>query len=115
MSKDLESKSKKELIEIISQFREKLEVMQVVEAKQEASETNLSCIGMSVIKDPTDGNYKIVHISYDYATGAAKVTNTYEPHPPSFAFTLYKAKEYLINTIMNDDHLGHLLKENKNG
>ena len=72
---DLEKKSKKELLDIIDQLREKLGNMQGVEAKQEALEQSLPGVGFSVLQD-RDDTFKLVEISFDFDSKAAKVTNS---------------------------------------
>lgn len=113
MSKDLESKSKKELVAIIEQLQEKLMEMQGVEAKQEASESTLAGRGFSVIQDLNE-KFQLVELSFDFITGVGKIINVKEIHPSNYEFALFEAKKYLVENIMNKQNLNHL-KEKKNG
>jgi hypothetical protein len=110
---DLEKKSKKELVDIIQQLRDKLSDMQVVEEKQDALETNLSGIGFSIVQDE-DEKFKLLEISFDFATKAAKITKVEDIHPSNYEFSLFQAKKFLIDRVMDKVNLNHL-KEKKNG
>lgn len=110
---DLEKKSKKELLDIIDQLREKLGNMQSVEAKQEALEQSLPGIGFSVIQD-RDDKFKLIEISFDFDSKAAKVTNIVEANSNGYEYALYDAKKFLIEKVMNKSNINHL-KEKKNG
>lgn len=113
MSKDLQSKTKAELVDIIEQMQAKLVEMQGVEAKQEASESVLPGRGFSIIQDLSDG-FSIVEISFDIATKVGKIDNVKPIHSKSYDLALYEAKKYLVENVMNKQNLGHL-KEKKNG
>ena len=113
MSKDLESKTKKELVEIISQLKEKLEQMQGVEAKQVASETDLAGTGFSIIQD-LEGKFQFVELKFDFDSKAAKISSIEAVYPSNHEFAMYQAKKFLVSKIMNKDNLNHL-KEKKNG
>lgn len=113
MSKDLESKSKKELVAIIEQLQEKLVEMQGVEAKQEAQESTLSGKGFSVIQE-LDDQFSIVEISFDIATKVGKIENVKPIHSKSYELALYEAKKYLVEKVMDKKNLSHL-KEKTNG
>lgn len=113
MSKDLEGKPKKELVEIILQQQQKLVELQGVEAKQEASEAELSGRGFSVIQDLNE-KFQLVEISFDITTGVGKIASMKEIHPSNYEFALFEAKKYLVEKVMNKENLNHL-KEKKNG
>lgn len=110
---DLEKKSKKELLDIIDQLRNKLGEMQGVEAKQDSLESSLPGIGFSVIQD-RDGIFKLVEISFDFDSKAATVTNVVNANSNGYEYALYDAKKFLIERVMNKQNLNHL-KEKKNG
>lgn len=113
MSKDLESKSKKELVSIIEQLKEKLVEMQGVEAKQEAQESQLNGKAFSIIQE-LDDSFSIVDISFDIETKVGKIENVKPIHSKSYELALYEAKKYLVENIMTKQNLSHL-KEKKNG
>lgn len=110
---DLEKKSKKELLDIIDQLREKLGNMQGVEAKQEALEQSLPGIGFSVLQD-RDDTFKLVEISFDFDSKAAKVTKVIDVVTSGYEYALYDAKKFLIERVMHKSNINHL-KEKKNG
>lgn len=113
MSKDLETKTKKELVAIIDQLQEKLVEMQGVEAKQEASESTLSGKGFSMIQE-LDDSFSIVEISFDIATKVGKIESVKPIYSKSYELALYEAKKYLVENVMNKKNLSHL-KEKTNG
>jgi hypothetical protein len=110
---DLEKKSKKELLDIIDQLREKLGEVKGVEEKQDALENNLPGIGFSVVIDRS-GDYKIVEIGFDFDSKAATITNVRELATNGYEYALYDAKKFLIEKIMSAQNINHL-KESKNG
>jgi hypothetical protein len=110
---DLEKKSKKELLDIIDQLREKLGNMQGVEAKQEALEQSLPGIGFSVLQD-RDDTFKLVEISFDFDSKAAKVAKVIDVVTSGYEYALYDAKKFLIERVMHKSNINHL-KEKKNG
>jgi hypothetical protein len=107
MSKDLENKTKKELVEIIHQLTQKLSEMQGVEAKQEASESLLPGKGFSVVQN-LDNSFGIVEISFDIATKVGKIDSVKPLHSNSYDVALYEAKRYLVENIMAKKNLNHL-------
>jgi hypothetical protein len=107
---DLEKKSKKELLDIIEQLREKLGNMKEVEAKQGALEQNLPGIGFSVVQD-RDGKFKLVEISFDFDSKAATITSVVETNSNGYEYALYEAKKFLIDRVMNKNNLNHLKGE----
>lgn len=113
MSKDLENKTKKELIEIIHQMKDKLINMQGVEAKQEASESTLPGKGFSVIKD-LEGKMRLLEISFDFNTKVAKISNEIMFPANTFESAMFQAKKHLVEVIMTSENINHL-KEKKNG
>ena len=104
---DLEKKSKKELLDIIQQLRDKLSDMQVIEEKQDALETNLSGLGFSIIQDNNE-KFKLLEISFDFDTKAAKITKVEDIYPSNYEFSLFQAKKFLIDRIMDKVNLNHL-------
>lgn len=110
---DLEKKSKKELLDIIEQLREKLGEMQGVEAKQESLEQSLPGVGFSVIQD-RDGLFKILEISFDFDSKAATITNVTNANSTGYDYALYDAKKFLVERVMHKSNINHL-KEKKNG
>lgn len=110
---DLEKKSKKELLNIIDQLRAKLGEMQVVEAKQDALEQSLNGVGFSVVQD-RDGVFNIVQLSFDFDSGAAKLSKVVPVETRGYEYALYEAKKFLIERIMNKNNLNHL-EEVSNG
>lgn len=110
---DLEKKSKKELLDIIDQLRDKLGNMQGVEAKQEALEQSLAGTGFSIIQD-SDEKFKLVEIKFDFASKAARIESVEEIYPSNYEFALFQAKKFLVDRIMSKENLNHL-KEKKNG
>lgn len=110
---DLEKKSKKELLDIIDQLRSKLGEMQGVEAKQEALEQSLPGVGFSVVQD-RGGAFNIVQLSFDFDSGAAKISKVVPVETRGYEYALYEAKKFLIERIMNKDNLNHL-EEVSNG
>lgn len=110
---DLEKKSKKELLDIIDQLRDKLGEMQGVEAKHDALESQLPGYAFSVIQD-SDEKFKIVDLMFDFHSKAAKITNVKEVMTQGYDYALYEAKKILIEKVMNKNNLNHL-KEKNNG
>ena len=110
---DLERKSKKELVGIIDQLKEKLLGMKEVETKTQALESKLDGYGMSVIQD-TNGKFKLVEISFDIETKTAKIDSVKEFITQSYEYALYDAKRVLVEKVFNKKNLNHL-KEKKNG
>jgi hypothetical protein len=113
MSKDLESKSKKELVAIIEQFQQKLSEMQGVEAKQEASESNLQGYSFSIVRT-LENDYKLVKIAFDFATKAAKVEEIEDLGTKDYAMAAHRAKVELFDKVLNIKNVDHL-KEKTNG
>jgi hypothetical protein len=113
VSKDLENKTKKELIEIISQLKEKLVDMQGVEAKQEASESVMAGKGFSIIKD-LEGKMRLLDISFDFDTKVAKIAKETVFPANTFEYAMFQAKKHLVEVIMTSENINHL-KEKKNG
>jgi hypothetical protein len=107
---DLEKKSKKELLDIIDQLREKLGGMKQVEAKQDALEQSLPGIGFSVIQD-RDGKFKLIEISFDFDSKAAIIGKVVETNSNGYEYALYEAKKFLIDRVMNKNNLNHLKGE----
>jgi hypothetical protein len=107
---DLEKKSKKELLDIIDQLREKLGGMKQVEAKQDALEQSLPGIGFSVIQD-RDGKFKLLEISFDFDSKAAIIGKVVETNSNGYEYALYEAKKFLIDRVMNKNNLNHLKGE----
>lgn len=107
---DLEKKSKKELLDIIDQLREKLGDMKQVEAKQDALEQSLPGIGFSVIQD-RDGKFKLIEISFDFDSKAAIIGKVVETNSNGYEYALYEAKKFLIDRVMNKNNLNHLKGE----
>jgi hypothetical protein len=111
MSNDLQdlerNNTKKQLVDIIRQLRDKIEELQGVEAKQEASESSLNGKGFSIIQD-LDSSFKIVEISFDIATKVGKIDNVKPIETNSYDLALYEAKKYLVQTIMDKKNLNHL-------
>jgi len=103
---DLEKKSKKELVEIIDQLKEKLEVMQGVEKKQDALESDLRGVGFSIVQD-INGRFNFVEIKFDIDTKVGKIEKIEEVYPNNFEFALFQAKKFLVNTVMHKDNLNH--------
>lgn len=110
---DLEKKSKKELLDIIDQLRNKLEEMQNVEAKQDALESDLKGKAFSIIQD-LDSKFKLVEIMFDVNTKIGKINNVLDIFPSNYEFALFQGKKYLVDNIMSSNNLNHL-KEKKNG
>lgn len=110
---DLEKKSKKELLDVIEQLRNKLEEMQGVEAKQEALEHKLNGLGFSIVQDVND-KFHLIEISFDFNTKAAKITKSTEIMTQGYEYAMFEAKKFLIERIMNKDNINHL-KGGKNG
>lgn len=108
---DLEKKSKKELLDIIDQLKEKLGEMQGIEAKHEALEQKLDGFGFSVIQD-VDAKFKVVNLAFDFNSKAAKITDVKEVMTQGYEYALYEAKKILIEKVMNKNNLNHLNKEN---
>jgi hypothetical protein len=113
MSKDLESKSKKELVAIIEQFQSKLSEMQGVEAKQEASETGLDGYSFSIFRT-LENDYKLAKIAFDAATKAAKVVEIEDLGTKDYALAAHRAKMELFDKVLNMKNIDHL-KEKTNG
>ena len=111
---DLEKKSKKELLDIIDQLREKLGEMQGVEAKHEALEQSLDGFAFSVIQDKND-KFQVVELGFDFDSKAAKIVNVREVMTQGYEYAMYEAKKILIEKVMNKDNLNHLKKEKNNG
>jgi hypothetical protein len=110
MSKDLESKNKKELVSIIEQLQAKLVEMQGVEAKQEASESNLPGFGFSVVRN-AEGTYQLVEIAFDSASKAAKVEKIEDLSTKDYAIAAHRAKMTLFDKVLHANNLDHLRKE----
>lgn len=110
---DLEKKSKKELLDIISQLRDKLEDVKTVEKKQNALENNLNGYGISVVQD-LDNKFKLVELSFNFNSKAAKIINIKEFITQGYEYALYDTKKTLVERVFNVKNLNHL-KEKKNG
>ena len=110
---DLEKQSKKELVEMVVQLRQKLLDLQGVEAKQVAVEKEMPGVGFSVVQD-VDDRFKIVEIAFDFNSKAAIIKNVSETTTNGYEYALYEAKKFLVEHVMNKDNLNHL-KEKKNG
>ena len=107
---DLEKKSKKELLDIIDQLREKLENVQGVEQKQVALESKLKGLGFSIVQD-LDDTFKLVKIGFDFNTKAARIEDVIEMYPSNYEYSLFEAKKFLVQEIMSSNNLNHLRKE----
>ncbi len=104
---DLEKKSKKELLDIIDQLRTKLSDMQEVEAVQESLESEMEGVGFSVIQD-RDGIFKLLEISFDFDSKAAKIVDVKNANSNGYEYALYDAKKFLIERVMTKSNLNHL-------
>jgi hypothetical protein len=113
MSKDLESKSKKELVAIIEQFQQKLSEMQGVEAKQEAQEIGLNGYSFSIFRT-LENDYKLAKIAFDVTTKAAKVEEIEDLGTKDYALAAHRAKMELFDKVLNMKNIDHL-KEKTNG
>jgi predicted transcriptional regulator YdeE len=110
MSKDLESKSKKELVAIIEQLHSKLIELQGVEAKQDASESNLLGFGFSVVRDE-EGGYYLVELGFDFHSKAAKILENVDLATKDYAIAAHRAKITLFDKVLNQDNVDHLRKD----
>jgi hypothetical protein len=109
---DLEKKSKKELLDIIDQLRNKLGEMSGVEAKQEALEQTLAGVGFSIVQ--FEEKFQLVEIKFDFNSKAARIETVEEIYPSNYEFALFQAKKFLVDKVMSMNNLNHL-KEIKNG
>ncbi len=108
MSSNLESKTKKELVEIIDQLSNKLKEMTSTEEKIVSLEEDLPGVGFSIVRGfSKERAFSLVKLSYNCLTKAAKVTEVKELDTNDFAVALYKAKEYLVNHVLVDSQLAH--------
>jgi len=110
---DLEKRSKKELLDIIEQLRDKIQTLQQVEVVQDALGSKMNGLGFSVIQDPS-GSFKLLEILFDFKSKTAKIDKVNDIHPSNYEFALFQAKKFLVESIMNKDNLNHL-KEESNG
>lgn len=110
MSKDLESKSKKELVAIIEQLHGKLIELQSVEAKQDASESNLPGFGFSIVRD-LNGEYALIELGFDFYSKAAKIEQIVELGTKDYAIAAHRAKITLFDKVLNQNNVDHLRKD----
>jgi hypothetical protein len=110
MSKDLESKSKKELVAIIDQLHGKLIELQGVEAKQDASESDLKGYGFSVVRDLQD-QYFLVELAFDFNSKAAKIDQIVDLTTKDYAIAAHRAKMSLFDKVLNPTNVDYLRKE----
>ena len=110
MSKDLESKSKKELVAIIEQLHGKLVELQGVEAKQDASESNLPGFGFSIVRD-INGEYALIELGFDFYSKAAKIEQIVELGTKDYAIAAHRAKITLFDKVLNQNNVDHLRKD----
>lgn len=110
MSKDLESKSKKELVAIIEQLHGKLLELQGVEAKQDASESNLPGFGFSIVRD-LNGEYALIELGFDFYSKAAKIEQIVELRTKDYAIAAHRAKVTLFDKVLNKNNVDHLRKD----
>jgi hypothetical protein len=109
MSKDLESKSKKELVAIIEQLHAKLIELQGVEAKQDARESNLPGFGFSIVRDEDNG-YHLVELVFDFHSKAAKIQQNVDLSTKDYAIAAHRAKITLFDKVLNPNNVDHLRK-----
>lgn len=110
---DLEKRSKKELLDIIDQLRDKIKELEGVEVVQDALASKMNGLGLSVVQN-ADGKFQLVEIAFDFNSKAAKIDKINEIYPSNYEFSLFEAKKFLIEKIMSKDNLNHL-KEESNG
>lgn len=111
MSKDLESKNKKELVLIIEQLSNKLKELQGVEAKQDASENCLPGYAFSIFRT-AENDYKVAKIAYCSETKAAKVEEIEDLGTKDYAIAAHRGKMELFDKVLNTSNIDHLKKGN---
>ena len=105
--RDLEKKSKKELIDIVDQLMGKLSQMQNVEAKQTALENSLDGTAMSIIQD-REGKFQLVEVAFDFDSKAGRIKIVEQVYPSNYEFALFQAKKFLVDKVMSKQNLNHL-------
>jgi hypothetical protein len=95
----LEQRSKKELVEIIHELKEKLKEVKGVEAQATATVEELKQYGVGLYKN-NKGQYFLVKLRYDQVTKAAVVEALVDLHSTDPAIATFKLKEYAVETIM---------------
>jgi hypothetical protein len=105
--RDLEKKSKKELIDIVDQLMAKLSQMQNVEAKQNALEQTLDGTAVSIVVD-RDDKFQLVELEFDFDSKAGRIKSVEQVYPSNYEFALFQAKKFLVDKVMNKQNLNHL-------
>lgn len=95
----LEQKSKKELVEIINTLTEKLKEVKQVEDKVLKVEAELKQPALGLHVDEK-GHFSLVKIKYDAKSKASTVESIESLQSSDQAIALYKAKQYLVETIL---------------
>jgi hypothetical protein len=96
----LEQRSKKELVEIIQQMKDKVKELSQVEKQQAAQLDDLNAPAIGLHKDE-QGRYHLVHIKFDVEKNAAGIerlenlNNTTDP-----AIALWNLNKIVTETIM---------------
>lgn len=97
---DLINKSKKELVEIIEQMKEKLQEVQQLEKELAPKESDLIGKALSFYKD-SDGQYQKVVINYNPESLVARIDNIQLLKTKDDQVAMYLAKKHLVEDIMN--------------
>lgn len=95
-----EQYTKKELAEIIRELKEKLGEMKDVEQQVMATSEELKTPAIGVHRD-AKGKYHLIEIGYDLEKNAAAIVTSTPLDTGDYAIASYKAKQFLIDKILN--------------
>ena len=109
---NLESKTKKELIEIIRQLKDKLIEVKDVEKQVTASKDSLTGKGMSLSFDDNKG-YQLVLLGYSLNDNAANINEIVDIGTKDMDVAIFHAKKYLAEKIWNKEQMTILSKGGK--
>jgi len=109
---DLESKTKKQLIEIIQTLSEKLKEVQSLEKQLVPKEEDLKGLALSIYED-SSGKFHKVMLKYDLVNGGCKIDKVTSLSTGDYQVAMYQAKKELVESIMNKKQTKVFKGENK--
>ncbi len=98
------TKTKKQVDEVNSMLKEKLEEMKELEQKFTATAEVLNVPALGVHKDDK-GFFHLVKIKYDLDKSAAVIESVDKLETKDYAIALFKAKQYLVIDILKGGKL----------
>lgn len=109
----LESKTKKELVEIIRQMKSKLLDLQELEKEKETELDSLKGLALSVAFDENKGYY-LVELNYSLDKNKAVIKKSENKEfTKDLGLTIFKAKKFLVEKIINEEQTRSLIKGEK--